>query len=175
MTGSGRFTFYGCRTSGSSLHWGGQGFSTVKITPRELVSNDRDGDFEDALVITELRSQIDGLTEWTNMSATTYSFVGDEHNRVQRISVEVEYPPPLTWRHADVTFELSTNWTVDEEKPGFRVREWVCLTTKFEVSTPCADHFAEQRKIAALLTLTTIPSSSHMPRGRGPSAPPSGG
>lgn len=153
MTGGGRFTLYGCRTSGSSLHWGGQGFSTVKITPRELVYKDRDGDFEDALEVTELRSQIDGLTEWTNMSATTYSFVGDEHNRVQKISVEVESPPPLRWRHSDVTFELSTDWTVDEEKPGFRVREWVCLTTKFEVSRPCADHFAEQRKIAALLTL----------------------
>lgn len=153
LTDRGRFTLYGCRTSGSTLNFGGNGFSTVKITPQEVVYKDRDGDFDDALEVTELRSRIDGLTEWTDMGATYYSFVGDEKNRVRKINVEVESPPPLVWEHADVTFELSTNWIVDEERPGFRVREWVCLTTKFETSRPCADHFAEQRKVVALLTL----------------------
>ncbi|MGC7150908.1 hypothetical protein [Paenarthrobacter ureafaciens] len=153
ITDSGRFTLYGCRTSGSSLNFGGHGFSNVKITPQEMVYKDRDGDFDDALEVTELRSRIDGLTEWTDMGATSYSFVGDEKNRVQKISVEVESPAPLVWQHGDVTFELSTDWAVDEEKPGFRVREWVCLTTKFETSRPCSEHFAEQRKVAALLTL----------------------
>ncbi|WP_458111197.1 hypothetical protein M1D88_12610 [Arthrobacter sp. R1-13] len=153
LTGSGRFTLYGCRTSGSSLNFGGHGFSTVKVTPQEVVFKDRDGDFEDALEVTELRSHIDGLTEWTNMGATSYSFMQDENNRVQKINVEVESPPALTWRHGDVTFELSTNWTTDQEEPGFRVREWVCLTTRYESSRPCADHFEEQRKMIALLTL----------------------
>jgi hypothetical protein len=125
----------------------------VKVTPQEVVYKDRDGDFEDALEVTEVRSQIDGLTEWTNMGATSYSFVPDENNRVQKINVEVESPPALTWIHGDVTFELSTSWRTDQEEPGFRIREWVCLTTKFETSRPCADHFAEQRKIIALLTL----------------------
>lgn len=153
LTGSGRFTLYGCRTSGSSLNFGGQGFSTVQVTPREVVFKDRDGDFEDALEVTELRSNIDGLTEWTNMGATSYSFVPDEKNRVQKINVAVESPPALTWTHGDVTFELSTNWVTDQEEAGFRIREWVCLTTKYETSRPCADHFEEQRKVAALLTL----------------------
>ncbi|MFX1820959.1 hypothetical protein PV768_14280 [Pseudarthrobacter sp. CC4] len=153
LTDRGRFTLYGCRTSGSSLNMGGQGFSTVRITPQEVVYKDRDGDFDDALEVTELRSRIDGLTEWTDMGATSYSLVADEKNRAQKINVEVQSPPPLVWQHGDVTFELSTNWAVDDEKPGFRVREWVCLTTKFETSRPCAEHFAEQRKIAALLTL----------------------
>ncbi len=153
LTGGGRFTLYGCRTSGSSLNFGGPGFSTVKIAPREVVYKDRDGDFADALEVTELRSRIDGLTEWTDLGATSYKFLGDEKNRVQKITVEVESPPPLVWQHAGVTFELSTDWVVDEEKLGFRVREWVCLTTKFKTSRPCHDHFIEQRKILALLTL----------------------
>ncbi|KNH16262.1 hypothetical protein ACU18_13960 [Arthrobacter sp. ZBG10] len=153
LTGTGRFTLYGCRTSGSSLNFGGQGFSTVRVTPQEVVFKDRDGDFEDALEVTELRSQLDGLTEWTSMGATSYSVVADEKNRAQKISVEVESPPALTWSLGDVTFELSTDWRTDQEEPGFRVREWVCLTTKYATSRPCADHLAEQRKIVALLTL----------------------
>lgn len=153
LTGSGRFTLYGCRTSGSSLNFGGQGFSTVQVKPQEVVFKDRDGDFEDALEVTELRSHIDGLTEWTDMGATSYSFVPDENNRVQKISVEVESPPPLTWSHGDVTFDLSTKWMTDQEEPGFRIREWVCLTTRYETSRPCSDHFEEQRKVIALLTL----------------------
>lgn len=154
LTDRGRFTLYGCRTSASTVNWGGQGFSTVRITPQEIVYKDRDGDFDDALEVTELRSRIDGLTEWTHMNATSYSVAADEKNRAKKINVEVESPPSLAWRHGDVTFELSTDWAVSgEEQPGFSVREWVYLTTKFETSRPCAEHFVEQRKIAALLTL----------------------
>lgn len=153
MTDCGRFTLYGCRTSGSSLNFGGQGVSSVQVTPRELVFKDRDGDFEDALEVMELRSHIDGLTEWTNMGATTYSLVQDDNNRVQKINVEVESKEPLIWTHGDVTFELSTDWRTDQEEPGFRIREWVCLTTRFQTSRPCSEHIEEQRKMVALLTL----------------------
>lgn len=153
LTDRGRFTLYGCRTSASSLNFGGHGYSTVQVTPHEIVYKDRDGDFEDALEVTELRSHIDGLTEWTNMGATTYSLVQDDNKRVQKISVEVESKDPLTWKHGDVTFELSTDWKTDQDEPGFRVREWVCLTTRYETSRPCSEHLEEQRKIVALLTL----------------------
>lgn len=153
LTDGGRFTLYGCRTSGSKINFGGQGFSTVQVTPREIVFKDRDGDFEDALEVTELRSHIDGLTEWTNMGATSYSVESDGNNRVHKIDVEVKSPPALTWTKGDATFELSMNWATDQEEPGLRIREWVCLTTKFETPRLCSDHFQEQRKIVSLLTL----------------------
>lgn len=149
----GAFTLYGCRTSSSKHNLGGNGFSTVRVTPREVVFKDRDGDFEDELEVTELRSQIDGLTEWTKMGATSYTVKSDLQNRARKISVEVQSPPALTWSHGDVMFELSTSWTTDQKEPGFRIREWVCLTTKFEASRPCSDHIEQQRKIVALLTL----------------------
>lgn len=153
LTGSGKFSLYGCRTSSSSLSFGGSGFSSIRVTPQEVVFKDRDGVFEEALEVAELRSQIDGLTEWTNMGATSYTVVQDGNNRVQKMTVEVEAPPPLTWSHGDVTFELSMDWITHQEEPGIRVREWVCLTTRFETARPCSDHFEEQRKIVALMTL----------------------
>lgn len=153
LTEAGPFTLYGCRISSSSLNFGGGGFSTAHITPKEIVFKDRDGDFEDDLAVTELRSQIDGLTEWTAFGATTFAHDADQNNRVQKISVQIESKEPLEWRHGHVKFSLSTDWKTDQEEPGFRVREWVCLTTTFADSRPCSEHLAEQRKMIALLTL----------------------
>lgn len=152
ITDKGTFSLYGCRNAGSSIR-GGSGLSTGYVAPSEVVYTGRDGDFEDALTVSEMRSQIDGLKEWTGFSAAKLTFVADDRNRANKVTVDVESGDSLTWRQGAATMTLSLHWETDQPEPGFRVREWVCLTTSFADPRPCSEHLAEQRKMIALLTL----------------------
>ncbi|MHA7263736.1 ApeA N-terminal domain 1-containing protein [Arthrobacter sp. TMN-37] len=153
LTGSGRFSLHGCRVGSSSVNFGGSGFSTLQIVPHEVVYKDRDGDFEDELLVTELRSHIDGLAEWTNFAATSYSVTRGDDDRVKQLNVEVKAGDLIEWRHGDAHYQLSTDWRTDESEPGFRVREWVCLTTKFPTPRSSSEHLEHQRKVSNLLAL----------------------
>lgn len=153
QTQDGDFSLHGCRTSFSAFNYGGSGLSVGHIAAKEVVYKERDGEFSDELTVAELRSHIDGLTEWTDLQATTYSVVRDEQHRVQKIIVDVESKEPFSWSHGDVTFTLSTDWKTEQSEPGLRIREWVCLTTTFPEPRPCSEHIREQRKMVSLLTL----------------------
>lgn len=146
-------TLYGCRVTSARETIGGNGLSTVQITPREVVFKDREGDHDDDLKVTEMRSRIDGLSEWTNFRSTSVTPVSDDAGLAKKLIVEVESKPPVSWTIGDVTFSLKSDWTSNRNGLGLEVHEWVNLHTSFDTPRTCDEHLAEQRKFVSLLAL----------------------
>lgn len=146
-------TLYDCRVTSSRETIGGNSLSNVQITPREVVLKDREGDHEDELKIVEMRSHIDGLSEWTNFRSTKVSTERDEEGLSKKLTVEVESREPISWKIGEVTYSLQGDWSATRDTLGMEVREWVSLHTAFETPRPCSEHLAHQRKFVSLLAL----------------------
>lgn len=146
-------TLYGCRVVSARETFGGNGLSTVTITPREVVLKDRDGDYSDDLKVAELRSQIDGLSEWTNFRVTQIKADRNSEGLTKKLTVEVESKDPVIWKVGEVTFSLQSTWETVRNDLRLEVREGVNLHTSFDEPRSCSEHLAEQRKFVSLLAL----------------------
>lgn len=141
-----------------------QGFINVKEALMKL----RDGNPRDPLLVEEVQSEIDGLTEWSGLSSvvTSKSSIGDGRTRRNTIHYTVSSVDGLNWRQGEATLSISSSWN-GRGRHGIDVEDRCVLTSKFDEPRPFKDHLVEQRKFIALLSLifgTSIAFRNHQIR-----------
>jgi hypothetical protein len=154
-TADGPVSFFGNRWTGHSENMG-RNVSLGKLSPAETVLSLRDGDLADELRVQTVRSRLDGLNEWTRLTATTDEHETDEEHRVQAVTYRLCSPEEVNWRDGKATLSLRAEWTVAEHTDGYnRAVEFsdnVVLESRFDDGPRSFfDHFVAQRKIASLL------------------------
>ncbi len=135
----------------------GQGISTGRVRPREVVLGRRDGDLSEPLLIAEVRSKIDGLRELSGFTAVSRDRERDSDGKMQKLIVEVQSVASIEWRQGDATMMLQTDWRTAgpeaPEDPSFGIFDSVVLDSRFSAPVGFAEHLAEQRKVVQLLIL----------------------
>lgn len=135
----------------------GHGVSLGKLRPTEIALAQRKADLSTPLLVSEVRSHIDGLKEWSGFNAINHESETDDNGLVQKVVVEVASLDSVEWSQGDATMTLQTDWrtanpeTADD--PSFGIFEWVVLDSKFAEPAPFFDHLVEQRKVVHLLVL----------------------
>lgn len=140
---------YGTRVIERSL---GGSVERARIGVQEAVMGVREIDHARAFAIGELRSQIDGLQEWTRFRASSTETSVDDAG-VRRLVITVAAVDEFTWQQGDALMRISNDWRHTDGPDGMEFEESVVLTSTFTNSRPFQDHYAEQRKVVALLTL----------------------
>lgn len=180
-TVDGDISLYDIRWMGHSVK-SGRGVSLGKMQPTEIVLAKRDSPLNAPLTVTEMRSHIDGLKEWSNFTAIKHEGKANEEGFIRRLEVEVESVAAMTWVQGEATMTLQTDWKsadkeVDDDS-SFSIFEWVVLDSKFEAPATFFDHLVEQRKVQHLLVLMfdgAIHFRKHRVRDETFSAPRGGG
>lgn len=135
----------------------GRGVSLGKLRPTEIVLARREAELSAPLRITEVRSHIDGLPEWSGFTAISHDSQTDDNGLVQKVVVEVESVASVHWTQGDATMTLQTDWRTANgetpDSPNFGIFDWVVLDSKFSEPASFFDHLAEQRKVVHLLIL----------------------
>src|SRR5690606_6323031 len=126
------------------------------LRPTEAVFADRDGPIEAPLAVRQVRSDLDGLNEWTRFSAVERDRESTESGGAHVVIFRVSAHREAIWTQVEAQVSLRLNWqTRDEASEGRRVviEDNVALESVFEEPRPFADHLVEQRKVANLLSL----------------------
>ena len=155
-TADGDISLYAIQWMGHSVK-SGRGVSLGKLQPTEIVLARRNTPLSETLTVTEVRSHVDGLKEWTSFTAIKQDRETNEKGLVRKLLVEVESVAAMTWKQGEATMTLQTDWRsanqeVDDDS-SFSIFEWVVLDSKFEKPTIFFDHLVEQRKVLHLLVL----------------------
>ncbi|MEU7223833.1 hypothetical protein [Streptomyces chrestomyceticus] len=147
----GNISLFDCRYSGHTVRHPA-GIAVGKITPADVVLQDRKGDHSDPLEVKELRSDIDGLTEWTGFTAITRHPSVDDENRVKKLDIELRTTDELIWTQGQADMALRTTWSCDSTAEGLTINEGVMLHSTFPAPVPVLTHLEEHRKVASLMT-----------------------
>lgn len=123
------------------VHWfghsvkSGRGVSLGKLRPTEIVLARREADLSDPLLVTEVRSHVDGLSEWSGFTAINHDTETNDKGLVKKVVVEVESVASVEWTQGKATMTLQTDWrTANAEAPddpSFGIYDWVVLDSKF--------------------------------------------
>lgn len=154
-TADGPISFFGNRWTGHSENMG-RNVSLGKLSPAETVLASREGNLADELRVQTVRSRLDGLNEWTRLTATTDERETDDEHRVQAVTYRLRSPEEVQWRHGDATLSLRAEWRVAEHTDGYNraveLSDNVVLESRFDDGPRSFfDHFVAQRKVASLL------------------------
>lgn len=153
LTHAGVISLFDVRWSGNSM---GPGIALGKLAPGETLLGRYDGELADPFHIKSVRSHVDALWNWADMSAVTTSRRTNDKGLISGLSVEVESPEDVVWRQGDATMRMVADWRTehpsDRTQGGFSVLESVVLESAFDEARPFLDHLVEQQKIVRLLT-----------------------
>ncbi|MFD7841168.1 hypothetical protein [Streptomyces sp. NPDC059761] len=152
VTRGGIISLFGCRYSGHSMAFG-HGYSVGVITPESVVLKSNGGDFDSELKVLRLKSEIDGIAEWSKLQSLRYTPEADESGRLTKFTLTAESPEKFRWIQGGATLTIANNWETFQSGPGISVSEWGSLESEFSEPRTIGEHLNEQRKIIALLTL----------------------
>ncbi|WP_370568345.1 hypothetical protein [Frigoribacterium sp. CG_9.8] len=156
LTPEGTISLFDIAWSGHSENWGGRRASIGSVRPALAVLGDRDGALADPLLIGEMRSRIDGLNEWSRLSAVSSDSGTDEEGRVQSVTMLLHRDDGITWQQGGATMAIRAGWFHSPAQDGYNrkttVDDNVHIESKFSSGPmPFWEHFVEQRKVANLL------------------------
>jgi hypothetical protein len=155
-TAQGEISLFDVRWMGHSVKTGGS-VSSGKLEPAEIVLSGRDAALSDPLLVSEMRSHLDGLKQWSGYETISQDTERNEKGRVRKLKVEVESVAAMTWTQGNATMTIQTDWRtvygVVDEDDSFIILEWVVLDSKFDAPTTFFDHLVEQQKVQHLLIL----------------------
>ncbi|MFD3870366.1 hypothetical protein [Streptomyces sp. NPDC058623] len=147
----GDVSLFDCRYAGHTVNYP-RGIGLGKVMPSNVVLGRRDGDFHEPLKVKELRSQIDGLIEWTGFGAIERTHGTDDTGVVKKVTIEVAALSEISWRQGSAVMRLGGNWNLDPAPNRITVSENTSLISSFEDPQTIEVHLAEHRKVAALLS-----------------------
>lgn len=130
-----------------------RGWATGEIAAHEVVLRGRDGEQSDQLTVKQVRSHIDGLSEWTRFSSVKQTHETDDNAMIKKLTIEVETVDTLSWKHGDATLTLTSHWIAGSPDEGTQIQDSIVLESEFDEPRPFADHIAEQRKVVQLMSL----------------------
>jgi len=155
-TDEGEVSLFDIQWSGHSEKTG-HSVSLGKLRPTEIVLWQREAALEEPLLVSEVRSHIDGLKEWSRFTAIKQDTESNEEGLTRKLIVEVESVAKVTWQQGGATLTLQTDWRTanpeGSDDGSFNIFEWVVLDSKFEQPQSFFDHLVEQRKVVHLLIL----------------------
>lgn len=157
VTSEGTISLCGVSWSGYSENWGGARTSLGKLRPSITVLGPRDADLTEPLVMGELRSRLDALNEWADLSSITSEPTQTASGMAQALDLHLEQGREITWQQGGATLALKTTWRTSYEFDGYSrttlISDNVYIQSSFATGPkPFSEHFAEQRKIASLMT-----------------------
>ncbi|MFU8946171.1 hypothetical protein ACLRGF_05485 [Mycetocola zhadangensis] len=156
LTPEGTISLFDIAWSGHSESWGGRRTSIGTMRPDLAVLAPRDGALDDPLVMAEMHSRLDGLNEWSRLSAVSEDTETDEEGRIQSVTMLLHRDDGITWQQGDATMTIRAGWFHSPEQDGYgrktTVEDNVHIESTFgSGSMPFWDHFVEHRKIANLM------------------------
>jgi hypothetical protein len=135
----------------------GHRVSVGKLRPTEIVLARREADLSTPLLLSEVRSHIDGLKEWSRFTAINHESKTDDKGLVKKVVVEVASLASVQWSQGDATMTLQTDWRTAHpetpDDPSLGIFDWVVLDSEFAKPAEFFDHLAEHRKVVHLLVL----------------------
>ena len=154
MTHEGTVGLYGVRWRGHSMK---SGVSLGKLSPREALFGSSTAAIDAPLNLDEVRSSIDGITDWTRLSAISYMPETGNDGLTSGLTVNVRATESESWQQGDATLQFRSDWrsTLQRgtEESGLKVHNGVILSSRFPSERPFSDHLQEQRKVLNLITL----------------------
>lgn len=156
LTPEGAISLFDVAWSGHSENWGGRRASTGAVRPAIAVLGDRDDALSDPLVMGELHSRLDGLNEWSRLSAVSSENETDSDGRVQSVTMSLHRDDGLTWQQGDAMLTIRAGWHHTPEQDGYNRNTTVGDNVHIESTfgsgpMPFWEHFVEQRKVANLM------------------------
>lgn len=157
LTHEGPISLFDITWSGYSKVFGGIRTSVGSLRPTFTVLGHRDGELTDELHVTEMHSWLDGLNEWSGLSSVETDYKTDDQARVQSMTIKLEVKTNFSWKQGTATMSLRAGWLHTPEQNGYDrktvIHDNVAIASSF-VSEKASfqDHFAEHRKVAALMT-----------------------
>ncbi|MFE4229974.1 hypothetical protein ACFRJ8_19035 [Arthrobacter sp. NPDC056886] len=155
-TDAGDVSLFDVQWSGHTIK-SGPGLSLGRLLPTEIVLARREADLSTPLLVSEVRSHVDGLKEWSGFTAISHERKTDDKGLVKKVAVEVQSVNSVEWSQGDAVMTLRTDWrTTGSETPDdptFGIFEWVVLGSRFAEPRRFFDHLVEQRKVVHLLVL----------------------
>jgi len=152
----GTISLFNIAWSGHSETWGGRRSSIGSLRPTLAVLGDRDGALADPLVMGEMHSRLDGLNEWSRLSAVSSDSEADEEGRIQSVTMLLGRHDGITWRQGDATMAIRAGWSRSPEQDGYDRKTTVDDNAHIESTfdsgpMPFWEHLLEQRKVANLM------------------------
>lgn len=156
LTPEGTISLFDIAWSGHSENWGGRRASIGSMRPALAVLGDRDGALADPLVMREMHSRLDGLNEWSRLSAVSSDRETDEEGRIQSVTMLLHRDEGITWQQGDATMTIRAGWLHSPEQDGYDRKTTVDDNVHIESTfgsgpMPFWEHFTEQRKVANLM------------------------
>lgn len=156
LTPEGTVSLFDIAWSGHSESWAGRRASIGSVRPAVAVFGDRDGALAASLVMGELHSRLDGLNEWSRLSAVRDDRETDEEGRIQSVTMSLHRDDGVTWQQGDATMSIRAGWFHSPEEDGYHRKTTVDDNVHIESTfasgpRPFWDHFVEQRKVANLM------------------------
>ena len=110
LTPEGSISLFDVAWSGHSENWGGHRASIGSMRPALAVLGDRDGPLADPLLMGEMRSRMDGLTEWARLTAVSSDTDTDEEGRIQSVTMLLHRDDGIAWQQGDATMTIRAGW-----------------------------------------------------------------
>jgi len=156
LTPAGTVSLFDIAWGGHSENWGGTRASIGSVRPALAALGDRDGALSDPLVMGEMHSRLDGLNEWSRLSAVSRDNETDEEGRVQSVTMLLHRDDGITWQQGVATMAIRAGWFNSPDQDGYArkttVDDNVHIESTFATGPmPFWEHFVEQRKVANLM------------------------
>lgn len=158
LTPEGTVCLFDIQWGGHSENWGGTRAAIGSVRPNLTVLGNRDGPVSDPLVVSEMHSRLDGLNEWSRLSAVENESETDNEGLVQSVTVRLNQDQGLTWQQGEATMSIRAGWTHAPTQDGYERSTLIANNAYIEStysSGPVSfwDHFVEQRKVGNLMVL----------------------
>lgn len=152
-TPEGVIGLYGIRWRSHSVR---SGVSLGQLAPTETLLGRYEGSLDEPFKVSEARSKVDGLRQWTQL----YGITSDREisaDGSEELVVRVSTGAESTWQQGEATMSFVSDWrtATPEIDPhsGLNISTHPVLVSKFSEPRPLSDHITEQRKVVHLLTL----------------------
>ncbi|MGO4591030.1 hypothetical protein [Paenarthrobacter sp. 2TAF44] len=148
-----RISLFGLRYHGHT-HRLVTGTAEGLIDVEEAVIASRGGSLQDPLLVEKVKSEIDGLIEWSGLSSVSFASTrtGEGMDLRNTVTYTVQSADGLSWTQGDATLTISTSWAGNHGQ-GIRVDDRGVLISTFPEPRPFRDHLVEQRKFVAFLSV----------------------
>ncbi|WP_136612469.1 ApeA N-terminal domain 1-containing protein [Sinomonas albida] len=148
-----RISLFGLRLSSRRTDMA-RNIAEGQLLADNAVMRPRDGDLADPLLVEEVRSEIDGLTDWSRLHSLRSEVVSlGEGPDIRDVSAYVlEQVDGLEWTQGEAQLRITTTWEVQHGSLT-QIEDRATLISSFPAPRSIADHIQEQRKFANLLAV----------------------
>ncbi|MFD4754423.1 hypothetical protein [Streptomyces sp. NPDC058426] len=147
----GDVSLFDCHYAGHTVNYP-RNIGVGKLRPTYVVLHRRDEDLNTPLQVREVKSQIDGLIEWTGFTSIKRRNESNDARLIKKVIYEVANSNHVTWRQNSATMTLKSDWLINPNTYSITLNDGVSLTSSYDEPQSIDVHLTEHRKVAALLS-----------------------